>query len=134
MLVMELASQGALDSFLKNEKNNVSLRDKLKYSFDASKGLEYLHQHGCIHRDVAARNFLMHKNVVKITDFGLSKQLSDLAHKYKLKDIQAKLPIRWLAPEVIVTATYTFKSDVYSFGILLWEVSWNETENYSQLR
>uniref|UniRef100_A0A1I7TF92 Tyrosine-protein kinase n=1 Tax=Caenorhabditis tropicalis TaxID=1561998 RepID=A0A1I7TF92_9PELO len=122
MLVMELANQGALDSYLKNEKNNVSLRDKLKYSFDASKGLEYLHQHGCIHRDVAARNFLMHKNVVKITDFGLSKQLSDLAHKYKLKDIQAKLPIRWLAPEVIVTATYTFKSDVYSFGILLWEI------------
>ncbi|CAL2045348.1 unnamed protein product [Caenorhabditis brenneri] len=122
MLVMELASQGALDSYLKNEKNNVSLRDKLKYSFDASKGLEYLHQRGCIHRDVAARNFLMHRNVVKITDFGLSKQLSDLAHKYKLKDVQAKLPIRWLAPEVIVTATYTFKSDVYSFGILLWEI------------
>ncbi|EFO93818.1 hypothetical protein CRE_12480 [Caenorhabditis remanei] len=122
MLVMELANQGALDSFLRNEKNTVSLRDKLKYSFDASKGLEYLHKNGCIHRDVAARNFLMHKNVVKITDFGLSKQLSDLAHKYKLKDIQAKLPIRWLAPEVIVTATYTFKSDVYSFGILLWEI------------
>lgn len=122
MLVMELASQGALDSYLKNENNNVTLRDKLKYSLDASKGLEYLHQNGCIHRDVAARNFLMHKNVVKITDFGLSKQLSDHAHKYKLKDINAKLPIRWLAPEVLATSTYTFKSDVFSFGILLWEI------------
>uniref|UniRef100_A0A8R1DMV6 Protein kinase domain-containing protein n=2 Tax=Caenorhabditis japonica TaxID=281687 RepID=A0A8R1DMV6_CAEJA len=134
MLVMELANQGALDSFLKNEKNSVTLRDKLKYSLDASKGLEYLHQHGCIHRDVAARNFLMHKSVVKITDFGLSKQLSDLAHKYKLKDIQAKLPIRWLAPEVMVTATYTFKSDVYSFGILLWEIFMDGASPYPGMK
>ncbi|CAI5450605.1 unnamed protein product [Caenorhabditis angaria] len=124
MLVMELANQGALDSFLKNSssKDEITLRDKLKYSFDASKGLEYLHQNGCIHRDVAARNFLVHKGIVKITDFGLSKQLSDHAHKYKLKDLHQKLPIRWLAPEVIVTATYSFKSDVFSFGILLWEI------------
>ncbi|CAB3397191.1 unnamed protein product [Caenorhabditis bovis] len=122
MLVMELANMGALDSYLQNEKNNVTLRDKMRFSLDAAKGLEYLHQHGCIHRDVAARNFLVHKCSVKISDFGLSKQLSDHAHKYKLKDLHQKLPIRWLAPEVMASATYTFKSDVFSFGILLWEI------------
>ncbi|CAD6189564.1 unnamed protein product [Caenorhabditis auriculariae] len=121
MLVMELADTGALDSYLRGG-NNVTLLTKLKYSFDTAKGLEYLHQNGCIHRDVAARNCLLHAGTVKISDFGLSKQLSDHAHKYKLKDLHQKLPIRWLAPEVLVSATYSCKSDVFSFGILLWEI------------
>lgn len=39
-----------------------------------------------------------------------------------LQDLTQRLPIRWLAPEVLSSATYTKKSDVYSYGILLWEV------------
>ncbi|KAE9413845.1 hypothetical protein Angca_003729, partial [Angiostrongylus cantonensis] len=92
------------------------------FAYTASKGLEYLHDNACIHRDVAARNCLVDGNEVKIIDFGLSTQLSRHQEKYKVTDLKQRLPIRWLAPEVMTTATYSTKSDVFSFGVLLWEI------------
>ncbi|KAK6043298.1 protein tyrosine kinase, partial [Cooperia oncophora] len=122
MLVMEMVSGGSLDVHLQKEAAHITKRDRLRYSIGAAKGLEYLHENDCLHRDVAARNCLVHKGDVKLSDFGLSRELSNRAKKYKLKDMKQRLPIRWLAPEVLSSGTYSKKSDVYSFGILLWEV------------
>ncbi|KAK5978740.1 Non-specific protein-tyrosine kinase [Trichostrongylus colubriformis] len=122
MLVMEMVSGGSLDVHLQKEAAHITKRDRLRYSIGAAKGLEYLHENDCLHRDVAARNCLVHKGDVKLSDFGLSRELSNRAKKYKLKDMKQRLPIRWLAPEVLSSGTYSKKSDVYSFGILLWEI------------
>ncbi|KAK6026442.1 hypothetical protein OSTOST_07601 [Ostertagia ostertagi] len=123
MLVMELVDGGSLDSVLQKSQDDIPLNDLLRYAFGAAKGLEYLHDNDCIHRDVAARNCLVNGGDVKISDFGLSHSLSNREKHYKLKDMNQRLPIRWLAPEVLSTATYSTKSDVFSYGVLLWEVS-----------
>ncbi|KAE9413069.1 hypothetical protein Angca_002853, partial [Angiostrongylus cantonensis] len=70
-------------------------------------------------QDIACRNCLIDvkKSIVKISDFGLSKQVE----VYKIQ-AHERLPIRWQAPEVISTRIYTAKCDVYSYGILLWEI------------
>ncbi|VDM79946.1 unnamed protein product [Strongylus vulgaris] len=68
------------------------------------------------------RNCLVHNGDVKISDFGLSRELSNRAKKYTIKDANQRLPVRWLAPEVLSSATYSKKSDVFSYGVLLWEV------------
>jgi serine/threonine protein kinase len=71
MLVMELASDGALDSYLR--KNEVSIEIKRDMCAGASFGLEYLHNVcNVIHRDIAARNCLYGGGQVKISDFGLT--------------------------------------------------------------
>ncbi|KAK6060248.1 hypothetical protein COOONC_02098 [Cooperia oncophora] len=72
-----------------------------------------------MHRDVACRNCLIDidRNIVKISDFGLSKQ----AESYTIPDDEP-IPIRWQAPEVIATRVYTAKCDVYSYGITVWEI------------
>ncbi|XGW10093.1 hypothetical protein V3C99_011955 [Haemonchus contortus] len=133
MLVMEMVSGGSLDVHLQREAARITRRDRLRYSIGAAKGLEYLHENDCLHRDVAARNCLVHKGEVKISDFGLSRELSNRAKKYKLKDMKQRLPIRWLAPEVLCSGTYSKKSDVYSFGILLWEIYMDGQTPYSDM-
>ncbi|XGW24631.1 hypothetical protein V3C99_006229 [Haemonchus contortus] len=118
MIVMEYVQGGALNDYLK-KNTNVSSRTRISYSIDAATGLAYLHAKGCMHRDVACRNCLIDvsKGVVKLTDFGMSKQ----GEAYNIP-IDEKVPVKWQAPEVLTKRLYTPKSDVYSYGILIWEI------------
>ncbi|OWA50540.1 putative Mast/stem cell growth factor receptor-related protein Kit [Hypsibius exemplaris] len=53
----------------------MSTRDLLSFSFQISRGMEYLASRSIIHRDLAARNVLVaEKKVVKISDFGMARQ------------------------------------------------------------
>ncbi|CAM5108796.1 unnamed protein product [Eretmochelys imbricata] len=102
-------------------KNPLSMEDLICYSFQVARGMEFLASRKCIHRDLAARNILLSQNnVVKICDFGLARDI------YKDPDYvrkgDARLPLKWMAPETIFDRVYTIQSDVWSFGILLWEI------------
>ncbi|WKX92416.1 hypothetical protein Q1695_010442 [Nippostrongylus brasiliensis] len=118
MIVMEFIEGGSLRGHLQQNKN-ISIQTKISYAIDVAVGLVYLHSKNCMHRDVACRNCLIDasENLVKISDFGLSK----VADQYEIPATE-KLPIRWQAPEVLRTRIYTAKCDVYSYGILVWEI------------
>ncbi|VDO35690.1 unnamed protein product [Haemonchus placei] len=62
------------------------------YAIDAATGLAYLHAKVCMHRDIACRNCLIDvsKGIVKLSDFGLSKQ----AESYNIPKDE-KIPIKW---------------------------------------
>ncbi|VDO27680.1 Uncharacterized protein BM_BM10530 [Brugia malayi] len=130
MLLMELLKDGSLDVFLVTKGSKLSTREKLYFCLDIASGLEFLHNNGVIHRDISARNCLVEDMCVKISDFNLSREIRKQDEKYKMTRLKQNLPIRWLAPETIKSATYTTKSDVFSYGILLCEVFTNGAEPY----
>ncbi|XP_056151580.1 macrophage colony-stimulating factor 1 receptor [Lampris incognitus] len=93
----------------------------LGFSYQVAQGLAFLAAKNCIHRDVAARNVLLTSHrVAKICDFGLARDIMNDSN-YVVKG-NARLPVKWMAPESIFDCVYTVQSDVWSYGILLWEI------------
>ncbi len=53
------------------------------------------------------------KHVLKISDFGLSRDVQDKDY-YKTKDTSIELPVRWMSPESLTKSIFTTRSDVVS--------------------
>lgn len=99
----------------------LDIDDLLRFSYQVAQGLDFLAAKNCIHRDVAARNVLLtDRREAKICDFGLARDIMDDSN-YVVKG-NARLPVKWMAPESIFDCVYTVQSDVWSYGILLWEI------------
>ncbi|XP_074068753.1 macrophage colony-stimulating factor 1 receptor [Macrotis lagotis] len=99
----------------------LELCDLLRFSSQVAQGMAFLASKNCIHRDVAARNVLVtSRRVAKIGDFGLARDIMNDTN-YVVKG-NARLPVKWMAPESIFDCVYTVQSDVWSYGILLWEI------------
>uniref|UniRef100_F7A906 Mast/stem cell growth factor receptor n=1 Tax=Monodelphis domestica TaxID=13616 RepID=F7A906_MONDO len=99
----------------------LDIEDLLSFSYQVAKGMSFLASKNCIHRDLAARNILLtHGRITKICDFGLARDIKNDSN-YVVKG-NARLPVKWMAPESIFNCVYTFESDVWSYGIFLWEL------------
>ncbi|XP_037104361.1 tyrosine-protein kinase Fes/Fps isoform X1 [Syngnathus acus] len=120
-IIMELVKGGDFLSFLRQDGPSQPIKMLIRMTENVAAGMEYLEKRKCIHRDLAARNCLVtEQHVVKISDFGMSRQRDDGI--YSAEGGLRQIPIKWTAPEALNYGRYTTESDVWSFGVLLWEV------------
>ena len=140
-IVVQLMSQGSLLDVLKRltaKGNKGGVLDEVVIATilrEALQGLEYLHTHGLIHRDVKAGNVLLGEDgSVQIADFGVSTWLCDpssqggggghhpMLGKYT-RTTFVGTPC-WMAPEVMdQSVPYNEKADIWSFGITALEMA-----------
>ncbi|XP_024038846.1 mitogen-activated protein kinase kinase kinase 2 isoform X2 [Citrus clementina] len=81
-------------------------------------GLEYLHNHGIMHRDIKGANILVdNKGCIKLADFGASKQATVSGAK------SMKGTPYWMAPEVIRQTGHSYSADIWSVGCTVIEMA-----------
>ena len=133
-IVQEYLAMGDLKTYLQTQLYSpeqlpgpqLRLLESVRIIRDVLSAMEHLSSLGFVHRDLAARNVLLAADLTaKVTDFGLTRQLSELQAMQFLpgsSTSEETLPVRWMAPEVLQQSDYSLLSDVWSMGVLVWEV------------
>lgn len=89
------------------------------------KGLEYLHKHYLIHRDIKADNILIsHEGDIRISDFGVTGSMLNNVFKSSCKTFAGTL--NWMSPEMVEQHGYSYKTDIWSLGITGLELGYGE--------
>ncbi len=119
-LVQEYLSGEDLDKKIKR-REEISLKERILWLVQISRGLEYAHERGIVHRDIKPANIrILEDSTAKILDFGIAK----LAHQ-ESNLTAAGITLgtaSYLAPEQIKGGDVDARTDIFSFGILAYEM------------
>jgi serine/threonine protein kinase len=83
--------------------------------------VQHIHSHSMLHRDIKSANVLIMSNgLVKLADFGFSRQYEDTVSSAVAKTF-CGTPY-YLAPELWKNRRYSNKAEVWSLGVFLYEL------------
>ena len=128
-IFMEFVSGGTIDSLLMKHGPFAESLIKM-YTFQVLKGLEYLHMHEIVHRDIKGTNILVSGDgLCKLADFGSAKKILGFESTCSVTGT-----INWMAPEVIRESGHGRFADIWSLGCLVVEMAtgqqpWAELKN-----
>ncbi len=90
---------------------------------DAAAGLQHMHEHGWVHRDVKPDNFLVNdQGEVKLIDFALAHRIRTGLSKLFGSRGKVQGTRSYMAPEQIRGKALDARADVYGFGCTLYEL------------
>lgn len=118
-LLMEYIDGHNLKKYITDR--DLSLRQMIDLCIKLARGLDFLHQHGIVHRDVKPGNFLFSRDgkQVKIVDFGLSKSNASWRTRWMKESGGTRL---YMSPEQLQKKKLDARSDIFSFGITMYEL------------
>jgi len=120
--VMERMAMSLADAIYGNDafrivKADLPAVECIKIMHRVASGLRFCHSMSILHRDLKPANVLLSADLrtVKICDFGASRK--DAAHM-----TLGVGDLRYSAPELMHSDTYSAKIDIFSFAIVMWEL------------
>ncbi len=117
-IVMEYLPGTDLKQVIK-QKQKLSLRQKLDFASQISKGLAFSHSKNIVHRDIKPENIrVLDDGKVKIMDFGIAKPTTSTMTRTGMK---MGTP-HYMSPEQIKGEKVGHQSDIFSFGVLMYEL------------
>lgn len=125
-LVMEYAPMGDLEEYIRSmyqKRTTISNKFVDTVIYQIKEGLNVLHQEKIIHRDIKTSNILIfNNNLVKITDFGVSKILEN---NNMLAYSNIGTPY-YMSPEMINGNPYNFSIDFWALGCVIYKMLTNK--------
>ncbi|RIB14059.1 kinase-like domain-containing protein [Gigaspora rosea] len=124
-LVLQFVNGGDLRKYLQSKLSEgifkIKFSEIYKFARQISKGLQYLHEKGIIHRDLHSKNILINDNKILITGFNMSMQTDEDTSETSIVPVMPA----YSEPQCILqnTKKYNEKSDIYSLGVIFWELT-----------
>jgi serine/threonine protein kinase len=95
----------------------IPFNDARLYTAEIALAIEHLHRFGIVYRDLKAENILLDADGhIKLTDFGLAKEIND-SHSKTFCGTH-----HYLAPEIVLHQEYSYSVDWWALGVLLCEM------------
>lgn len=116
-IALEYCADGDLSHAIRRCPVGLGLAQSTHYGRQLLSALHHLHALEICHRDLKPQNILLHKNEIKLSDFGLSRMLGE----HVLAETSCGSPL-YMAPEILHGSAYTNKADLWSLGCVLYEM------------
>lgn len=129
IIITELPTNYTLGNALslgRSGENNPLLSNikKLIIIYGIAAGMSFMHSNNIIHRDLKPNNIYLDDNFYpKISNFSLAKKISEDNDQINSELVGTPA---YLAPEILISRTYSKKSDVYAFSLILYEIVTNK--------
>ena len=121
-IIMEYCDGGTLEEYIENIKKtegNIKNEDLKKIFSQLISGMKDINDK-VIHRDIKLKNILLNDGILKIGDFGISKNVSEITRTMTFKGYGTK---EYIAPEAWRFEKNTIKMDIYSMGIVFYQIA-----------
>jgi len=119
-LVFEFCEKSSLSNNLRKFKVKFPFLTKLRFARDIAAGMEYLHSHSIIHRDLNTRNVLLNaQDEIKICDFGFAR----CCERGSYDSTTISGTAEYMPPEQLYGNLLTLKADVWAMGTVIWELA-----------
>ncbi|CAF1052193.1 unnamed protein product [Rotaria magnacalcarata] len=147
MLLQEYAPEGSLHNLLDDVSRVPDELILIEMFSQIADAMTYLAYNRVTHGDLACRNILVFRfdkynpenNLVKLTDFGLTRHSSIYISVDNGSARNDCIPIRYAAPELIQDQKCSEKTDMYSMGVTMWEafskakIPWSDIETDKEI-
>jgi hypothetical protein len=115
---MEYVNGEPLEDAIDRYPRGLPLEQVLYWIHGIGSGVNYLHDHGIVHRDMKPGNVFQDESLVKIGDYGLSKFITASRRSGQTESVGT---VHYMAPEV-ANGRYGKQIDIYALGIMLYEM------------